>query len=300
MPTVLALIVGVALTLDWLSRFGTAPAAASLLGLAIWAGALAGWNYDLIRELTTEPSGLETIELMANIPTESEAAFMLPWGPRYSAATYAEIVTGEYSAIRVVDHKADYRDLIANGSKLYTEPETFYTYPPPWPTAYSAESPWWTDHLGPITLQSAAPGIVQIFNTPQIVQAGTPSGESIVGGIERRDAWLTCDDEHIYLHVIWGTDARPERDPSIFVHLTGEEPAPDPPNADRRHPVYGLYPFAEWSPGEIVRDDYTLPRLPDKTQVRFGLYEQDASGAFVNYGELALPVSACQPSGPPP
>ena len=48
-------------------------------------------------------------------------------------------------------------------------------------------------------------------------------------------------------------------------------------------------------PGEIVRDDFTLPRLPDKTQVRFGLYEQDTSGQFVNYGETVLPVAACGP-----
>ena len=48
------------------------------------------------------------------------------------------------------------------------------------------------------------------------------------------------------------------------------------------------------SPGQLVRDDFTLPRLPDMTQVRFGLYEQTGAG-FVNYGETALPVAECQP-----
>jgi len=96
------------------------------------------------------------------------------------------------------------------------------------------------------------------------------------------------------LHVIWGADRQPDGDPSIFVHLTGDAPAPDPPNADSRHPVYGLVPFARLSPGEEVRDDFTLPRLPDKTQVRFGLYEQTADGSFANYGETVLPVAGCE------
>lgn len=298
MPVVLALVVGVVFTIDWLIDVAHTPAVIGMVGLAVWGGALGAWSHGYIRELVTEPSGLATIALMERIPREGTPAFMLPWGPRYAAAAYAELVTGEHDDIRVVDHKADFRAMIAEGYQLYTEPDTFYTYPPPWPTAFSAPSTWWPDHLGQVYLRSAAPGIVEILNTPQLIEPGTPSGTPIVNGIERRDAWLTCDETHIYLHVIWGADARPSSDPSIFVHLTGEEPAPDPPSADRRHPVYGLYPFAAWSPGQIVRDDYTLPRLPDKTQVRFGLYEQDASGQFVNYGALTLPVSACAPAQP--
>ncbi len=295
MPVVLALVFGAALGLDWLAHRGRYLLAGGLVALALWVGALATWSYDYVRELVTEPSGLHVIARMDAIPRDSKPAFMLPWGPRHAAAAYAELVTGEHAGIRVVDHKADYRALLADGYALYTEPETFYTYPPPWDTPYGTPSTWWSDRLGRIYLRSAAPAIVQVLTVPELAPPGTPGGTRILDGIERRSAWLTCDAQQIYLHVIWSVDSLPDRDPSIFVHLTADTPAPDPPNADRRHPVYGLYPFSQWSPGEIVRDDYVLPRLPDKTQVRFGLYEQDAAGQFANYGTLALPVDACQP-----
>jgi hypothetical protein len=220
---------------------------------------------------------------------------MLPWGPRYAAASYSRLVSGENADVMMVDHKADYRRLLIEGYRLYTEPETFYTYPLPWPTNYGAPSDWWTEHLGYVYLSSAAPGFVEMQNTPALASPNDSLGTPVVYGITRRAAWLTCDENSIYLHVIWSADNRPSGDPSIFVHLTADLPAPDPPNADSRHPVYGLYPFAQWSPGEIVRDDFTLPRLPGMTQVRFGLYDQDAAGQFVNYGEAILLVAECQP-----
>jgi hypothetical protein len=264
-----------------------------VIGLAVWAAALVGWRYDYVRALVDEPSGLQTIERLEKLPRDGKPALMLPWGPRYAAAMYSKLVTGENRDLEIVDHKGNYRALLADGYQLYTEPETFYTYTPPWPTDYGAPSEWWTDHLGYLYLSSAAPGFVQLRNTPWLAEPDESLGEPLVYGITRRAAWLTCDDTSIYLTVMWSADTRPSGDPSIFVHLTGDEPAPNPPNADSRHPVYGLYPFVLWSPGEIVRDDFTLPRLPDKTQVRFGLYDQDASGRFVDYGEMVLPLAEC-------
>jgi hypothetical protein len=294
MPTVLALVFGVALVIDWLAQRRLSGLAAEI-GVVVWATALIGWHYDYVRELVTEPSGLETIEHLKQLPRNGKPALMLPWGPRYAAASYSRLVTGENRDIVMVDHKGDYRHLLAEGYQLYTEPETFYTYAPPWPTGYGAPSDWWTERFGYLYLTSAAPGFVQLQNTPWLAEPDESLGTPVVYGITLRTAWLTCDSQSIYLHVIWSADNRPSGDPSIFVHLTGDEPAPNPPNADSRHPVYGLYPFARWSPGEIVRDDFTLPRLPDKTQVRFGLYEQDANGQFVNYNEVILPVAGCLP-----
>ena len=308
MPVVLALVFGVVMTADWMTGGGQRSAVshqqnmirrflgyAPLIGIAVWASVLAAWHYEYVRELVTEPTGVNTIERLERLPRDGKPALMLPWGPRYAAASYSRLVTGENDDVLMVDHKGDFRALLNDGYQLYTEPETFYTYPPPWPTAYGPESDWWTERIGVLYLTSAAPGYVELRNSPWLTEADAPLGTPVIGAIMRRDAWLTCSADSIYLHVIWVADSRPERDPSIFVHLTGDEPAPNPVNADSRHPVYGLYPFARWSPGEIVRDDYTLPRLPGKTQVRFGLYEQDASGQFVNYGEMVLPVAECQP-----
>lgn len=294
-PVLWALVLEMALATDAIARRIPRSLPALLVGAAAWSLVLAAWHYSYIHEVTSEPTGQHMIERLARVPREGKPALMLPWGPRYAAASYARLVTGEYRDLLIVDHKADYRHLLAEGYWLYTEPDTFYTFPPPWPSAYGAPSAWWSEHLGPLYLTSAAPGFVRIMNAPWLTDATDAPGVPLVGGIERRAAWLTCDPGAIYLHVLWGTNTIPTNDPSIFVHLTGDTPAPNPPNADLRHPVYGAYPFSRWSPGEIVRDDFTLPRLPDKTQVRFGLYERDAAGQFVNYGETSLAVAGCQP-----
>jgi hypothetical protein len=296
MPTTLALVFGVALAVDWLAQVNPRAAVVAMIGVAIWAGVLIGWHYGYVHELVSEPTGLHTIEHLKQLPRDGKPALMLPWGPRYAAASYSRLVTGQNRDIMMVDHKGDYLKLLSEGYQLYTEPETFYTYPPPWPTAYGAASDWWTARIGPLYLTSAAPGYVQLENSPWLANASDPTGVPIVDGITRRSAWLTCDERHLYLHVVWGADSRPTGDPNIFVHLTGDVPAPNPITADAQHPVYGLYPFARWSPGEVVRDDFTLPRAPDKTQVRFGLYDQDTNGQFINYGEMALPVAQCQPA----
>ena len=295
MPTTLALIFGVALAVDGLAQLNRRASLAAMIGMAVWAGILIGRNCGYVHELVAEPTGLHTIAHLKQLPRDGKPALMLPWGPRYAAASYSRLVTGENRDIMMVDHKGNYRKLLSKGYQLYTEPETFYTYPPPWPTAYGAASDWWTEQIGPLYLTSVAPGYVQLQNSPGLAKAGDPAGVSIAYGITRRTAWLTCDDRHNYLHVIWEADRRPTGDPSIFVHLTGDVPAPNPITADTQHPVYGLYPFERWSPGEVVRDDFTLPREPDLTQVRFGLYDRGANGQFVNYGETSLPVAQCQP-----
>ena len=297
MPVLLALVFGVALAVAQLAHRARFILVISGVGIVVWSAVLAGLHYDYVRELVTNDTGQQTIARLDHLPRDGQPALMLPWGPRYAAVSYARLVTGEYADVVMVDHKGDYRRRLADGYQLYTLPETFYTYRPPWPTPYGSPSDWWSDHFGQLFLTSAAPGIVQLQAAMWVAEAGESLGTPVAYDITRRAAWLTCDTDSIYLHVIWLADTRPSGDPSIFVHLTGDAPAPDPPNADSRHPVYGLYPFAQWSPGEIVRDDFTLPRLPGKTQVRFGLYEQDTNGQFVNYGETVLPVAGCQQIG---
>jgi len=294
MPTVLALVFGVALFADWLARLWRPCALIAGVSLLAWIMVLFGTHYSDIRELTTNRTGLDTIERLNHVPRNGKPALMLPWGPRYAAAAYTRLVTGQNADIMMVDHKGDLRRLIADDYQIYTEWETFYTLPPPWSSALPVTpSDWWPEHLGPLYLTSAGPGIVQIQLSPWLANAQDGSGTPVIYGIAYRNSWLTCDDEYLYLHIIWQADSRPTNDPSIFVHLTGEEPSPVLEDADTRYPVYGLYPFTRWSPGEIVRDDFTLPRLPGGTQVRFGLYEQ-IGGQFVNYGEMALPVADCQ------
>ena len=299
MPVVMLLVLALALCGDILLQHRARLAPVLLAGCVVWASVLIAWRHETIHDLVTDPTGLDTIALLERVPTEEPAAFMLPWGPRYAAAAYAHLVTKTVPNVQTLDHKANYRAILASGIHLYTAPETFYTYPPPWDTPYGPASDWWTIRLDALHLRAVVPGIIELAHSPWL----TPTREEstpIVHGLAREEAWLDCDSGAIYLHVTWIAETSPTGDPSIFVHLTGNDPAPNPPNADSRHPVYGLYPFAQWQVGEQVTDIFTLPHLPDKTQVRFGLYEQDASGAFVNYGETILPVAGCQAQPDPP
>ncbi|MBN1681353.1 MAG: DUF2723 domain-containing protein [Anaerolineae bacterium] len=285
MITVLALVFGVALVVDWLALHRSRAAAATMLGIVVWAAVLAGFNYDWIHQQVTDPTGLETIARVDRVPRDGRAAFTLPWGPRYSAASYSRLVTKTNADLLMVDHKGDHKGLLADGYRLYTESDTFYYI----------TTDTWRKRLGQLYLTSAAPQIVELRTIPWLADPADPPARPLVYGIARRNAWLTCDDDHVYLHVIWQADQRPAGDPSIFVHLTGDNPAPVLADDDKRHPVYGFYPFTQWSPGELVHDDFTLPRLPGAATVRTGLYEQDTNGQFVNYGELALPIADCLP-----
>lgn len=293
MPVVAALIFEVALALDWLASVRPALWRASAAVLAVWMIVLGVAHGRLVRELVREPSGVQTIERLARIPAGEQVAVFYPWGPRYAAASYARLVTGERRDLLIVDHKADLRALLDEGATLLTEPETFYTFPPPWDSAYGPGAGWWADRLGTVALQSGPPGYVAIAREPTQTARGDPPSTVLAHGIAWRDAWLTCDADTIALHVRWHAQQSPATSPSVFVHLLGDNTPLPLAQADRSAPVDGLYPFSQWSAGEVVRDVYVLPRLPGAVTVRFGLYEQDAGGAFTNYEAAALPVEDC-------
>jgi hypothetical protein len=62
--------------------------------------------------------------------------------------------------------------------------------------------------------------------------------------------------------------------------------------ADSSAPVYGWYPTSRWSAGEVIYDNYVLPRLPQATDVSLGMYEQPTPGKFQNYGTLKYPLAS--------
>lgn len=295
MPVVPALVFGVVLALDGLARRHPRALSAGAAGLAAWAVALGITHYPFVDELVREPSGVETIARLEHIPQGERVAVFYPWGPRYAAASYARLVTRQYADLLVVHHKADLRRLLDEGYAILTEPETFYTFPPPWPSVFGPPSTWWTDRIGAFYVRSGAPGYVAIDRAPRLDTTGDLGITPLAGGIGVRAAWLRCDDAEIVLHVIWQVETLPDRSLSVFVHLLGEAPGPPLAQADMRSPVYGVYAFPQWLPGQSVEDDYILPRKRGAIAVRFGLYEPAANGGFINYEAGTLPISACEP-----
>ncbi|MEZ4672011.1 MAG: DUF2723 domain-containing protein [Anaerolineae bacterium] len=227
-------------------------------------------NWGFIHDLTSNRTGLETIELAKGTPSGS--TLMLDWGPRHFAVGFARDVLGELPDVTLVDHKADLRSLIEQG-KLVTADFTFYNRP----------LAWWEQQLGQaVYLSAAAPHLVQIAAQPLLsAEGGT--------GLRQYQAALTCSDTALVLDVDWFTPTVPEYDLSVFVHLL-DSSGTIIAQADQSAPVYGWRPLTTWTAGEVVRDIYPLPRLPDSTTIQYGLYHQLASGEFVNDYEYDMPV----------
>lgn len=230
---------------------------------ALLAALLLSAHGAFIRDLTRDPTGLETIAIAQAAPPGS--ALMLDWGPRHFAVGFARDVQGLLPGVRLVSHKADFAALVAQG-ELVTPDFTFYNRP----------VAWWQEQIGaPVYLSAAAPHLVRISTNREMA-------EDYAGdGIQAREAALVCRADALELRVNWLAASAPQRDYSVFVHLLDAGGAVLA-QGDQAAPVYGWRPTTSWAAGEIVRDVYTLAHEPGAALVRYGLYYQDAGGAFVN------------------
>ena len=235
--------------------------------------ALFNLNFAFIDTLTTDPTGLQTIEQMEQAPPESTV--MLAWGPRYFAASAGKLLMNDLAHIDLVDDKHNLAE-ITETATLITPEYTFFNQP----------VDWWRDKLGqPVYLQAAAPGFVSIRTSP--VMANPPLSEGITVASET----LSCEPERLILDVIWQTGDKPTRDLSIFVkafdsdgNLVGQ--------GDQSAPVYGWRPLTTWVAGEQVRDIYPIEVTSDSvTEVRYGMYRTLGDGSFENVSEYVIPVN---------
>ena len=242
-----------------------------LIGVG-WAAVMGGRNVPFIRALVTDPAGLAVIEQVRTAPPGS--VIMLPWGPLHFAVGYALDVTGDLNGITLIDHKTDYT-AAADAGRLITPAFVRHRYP----------LDWWTERIGSrVYPQAAGPGLVTIHTEPQLV-ADMPVPINALASQEK----ISCEPSHIQLQVMWLAPAAPARDLSVFVHLLdadGNRIAQD----DRFAPVYGWRPVTTWTPGELILDWYTLPRLPSADRLRYGLYYQGFNGEFVNVVENEIEV----------
>jgi hypothetical protein len=251
------------------------PAALTLIVLAGAVGLFA-LNIGFIRSLTTDPSGLETIELLRAAPPDSTV--MLAWGTRYFAAAIGQTLLGELDSITLIDDKADLA-AVARQGRLITPEYTFYQQPPD----------WWQQRIGqPIYLQAAAPYLVEINLSPSIIDAPP-------AGITTAQEKLHCDAERVVLEVVWQTDSVPPADWSVFVKafdaagaLIGQ--------GDQFAPVYGWRPLTTWAAGEQVRDFYPVAAAPEQiARLSYGLYRALPDGSFENLAEWDAALNCSPP-----
>ncbi|HEY4688914.1 MAG TPA: DUF2723 domain-containing protein [Anaerolineae bacterium] len=271
-----------------------------------WAGALVGAmacgllvvnNQPVVYSLTHDSSGSERIALvedwLSQSPHPSPPAFFALWGNDYWQIAYAHDVTRELTGFDLLPNRAD----VAKAAADYGEVNTFE-----W-TLYSRDLAWWDRKLGRAFVSSVADRILAISTQPILSEADLPRGAvSIPMGksIALRGWQVEPDtaDRAWHLTLYWQALSQPERDYSVFVHASDRDVIDSPDaiitQADSSAPVYGWYPTARWSPGEIVRDDYVIRLPPERTAkiVSVGMYYQDPPGTFHNVGEhtIALPA----------
>jgi hypothetical protein len=240
--------------------YGQGAVMALLVGLM--AAALISSHVPFLRDLTTNPTGLETQNLVREAP--QDAVLMLDWGPRHFAAGFLRDVMGERRDLMLVTHKADFSQLIPTRT-VVTPEYTFYNRPVSW---------WQEQTGGKVYLSAIEPQLVRI--------AAQPERAAVTGaGVQALEHTLDCTADGLNLRVAWASATVPTADRSVFVHLldaVGNVIA----QADESAPVYGWRPLTTWDAGEVVRDVYPLPRLPEAATVAFGLYTQQADGSFLN------------------
>ncbi len=290
MPVVLALVIGAALGANAVldrsvvgARHGVPLRAMIAFICVALALVFISQNTPFIGDLTHDDSGLHMIALAERLPRDANPAFVVPWGPRHFPIAFGQRFLGRNTDLLLVDHRADFRALYDSGHAVVTQPDTFYVFIPA----------WWAERYGVerVYVYGFAPGVVEVRPEPVIVEHPPPPLVDVIDGIVLQAAELSCDPDTITLDLTWAARETPARDLSVFVHLTGLDRADVLAQADSSHPAAGFHPTSSWLPGEQVRDVYGLPRLDGARAVVFGMYTQDESGAFVNYGETTLSLA---------
>jgi hypothetical protein len=288
MPVVMILVFGLALGLDGIVERLTQPRwrYALIAGFAVIAAALLiPAQYDFVHTLTHDTTGQEMIALAKHVPRQGGTeVFMLPWGPRYAAVAFSKYVTGENADLPITTHNGDFASMAKQGDSVYTDKDTFYQFP----------LSWWDQKMGHVYLTSAGDDLVAIRTTPLTQTTGQtqPVGHGVI-----MHGYSVCSDDNAYhLTITWGAASKPDADLSVFAKLFQNDivvvgPDGKPVQADSDAPVYGQYPTSRWSANEVVYDNYVLPRLPQATNITFGMYLQQPDGSFVNYGTTKVPVA---------
>jgi hypothetical protein len=196
---------------------------------------------------------------------------------------YAQAYRGQLRGVDLVDHNAPFEEIVARGDRLLTLSETFYIY----------SVRWWERKLGPITLETHMPGVVEIRTEPRTVSE--EAGRFRVNeDLSIAAAEVERDGEAYLVRVDWVAEGRPGRDYSTAVHLVSRVPAEGADDvlaqADSRHPVEGWYPTTRWVTGQLVQDVHRLSASPERVPlaVRVTAYYVDDDGGFVNGEWLTL------------
>jgi hypothetical protein len=290
LPATALAAVGLAMLADRFARQGSGGRAVALLALVGVVVAQAVLHRPAVLEVTRDPRAetvIASAEQISPLPPEHPTTLMALWGNDYWALAYAQPYQNRLPGLNIVDHNANFEDILTRGDRLLTLNATFYQRP----------LTWWDRRLGQVHLSSVAPAIVEIALEPRLTASDVPAGPELdlQNGMQIHSARVSPGrNGSLVLTVYWQAKVPPTEDYSVAVHLMTRDPPQGAEDiisqADRQHPVYGWYPTSRWQAGEIVRDHYQI-EVPKETQpqaIRVALYRRDDSGNFLNSPWLSL------------
>lgn len=247
-------------------------------------------NRPEVRRITKDQSAAQTIAVVEQIDPGANGqpvTMMALWGNDFWQLTYAQAYMGRFPHLNLVDHNANFREILARGDRLYTLGRTFLTMP----------LPAWEGRLGEVQLDAVQPGIVEISLQEQRAVVDSQDDFVLGNGIAIEEAVLSWrDEETLALALTWVAQETVDEAYSVAVHLVSQDPPAAPEHvltqADSAHPVGGWYPTTEWLAGEQVTDQYLLavPEGAKPVAVRVAMYRQLDGGVFENSESLSLPL----------
>jgi hypothetical protein len=271
---------GVALLLSRLQNWRSLVGCVTL-GLTAAAILFSGWrNYPHVAAITRNRDVEETIAIADQAANPKRPTVLLIlWGRDYWGAAYAQKYRGQLEGVALVDHNAPFAQDIAAGKTLVTLSKTFYLR--------SIER--WEKALGPVYLETYAPGLIEIRTEPRTVDGNVErfrvNDDLSVVSAEIHESE---NEESYLLKINWVAETSPSRDYSVAVYLVSVDPPAGPQDvlaqADSLHPVEGWYPTTRWTAGQVIQDMYRLtPTLEgEPVAIRITAYYVDENEQFIN------------------
>ena len=291
MPSIVCIIIGTAYLLYQLTKLHTILHPISWLIMLFLAVFLLRTNLPFVERLTQEPSGRNMVTLLQAIPTNDptigqEPVVALPWGADFFAAAYGLYVTQELSSLQLVDHRANFKELLGQNGRILT-PGSYINY---WSPA------WWQELVGSVHYNAATPHIVAIQAQPPFQAVPLTADFALGNGIRIRSLTHTAQGKKVRLQIYWEATEVIDQNYSVAVHLVTQFPPTGAANilaqADAIHPVQGWYPTTEWAVGEVVGDQYELeiPEDGGATAVALAMYHVNETGQFENSDWFVIPL----------
>ncbi|MHB1355000.1 MAG: protein O-mannosyl-transferase family [Anaerolineae bacterium] len=283
LPVAAMASLGIALLAAAIIHRGNLVRVAVPVALAAMVLLVALHNRPQVLAITRDATIQEFIAQMVSAapPPGQSCTVLVPWGKDYWALKYVQEYQGEFAGISIVDHNANIREILSDGSCLLTPAKTLYTLP----------LSWWEDRLGEVHLYSAGAGIIRVAALPQYEEALSRPGQpfDLGNGVIILEAKTTAlGKSSRLLSIYWQAEHRISQDYSVAVHILAESKTDEPgmliSQSDRSNPVEGWYATSRWTAGEVIRDDYLL-EAPEGTEpaiISVSMYRQDTDGEFIN------------------